>query len=294
VIFALTPWGRALDSLSFLGRIGIGWSVLTADLILLETISSVTLVLSLVALVVIGGVRGHWGLGLRATAAVVGAIVTSEGLKRLLPVVDRPTGRWHSLTSGSFPSGHAVIVASIALAVLSISSGTWRPRLVGPLAAWTAVATTATVTVGWHRPGDVIGSFFLATAWHRALGAEQPEERRLRTMLPSPSLRGLGFRQVSPSTQRPQIRPLKLGHTATWWMAACVLVLGAALEGVLTGETFGQFGKAAPIAYLGSLAILLAGAWLTVGRSARVPQLERVPVARSVRPAHRTGWWDLN
>jgi hypothetical protein len=206
-------------------------------------------------------------LGLRATAAVVGAILTTESLKYLLPSVDHWTGQWRWLTGGSFPSGHAVVVASIALAVLSISSDAWRARLVGPLAAWTAIATTATVTVGWHRPGDVVGSFFLATAWHRALGAGQPVERRLRTMLPRPDLRGATSRRLTaaPSAVAFASSPGSPANTAAWWAGACFLVLGAAVEGVLSGRTLGD---TAPIAYLAGLAVLLAGAGITVSQAA--------------------------
>jgi hypothetical protein len=242
----LTPWGRALDSLALNGRLGVGWSARTADLFLLEAISVVTLALALAALVVAGGLRGRWQLGLRNSAAVVGAILSAEALKHVLPSKNHWTGDWSWLSGGAFPSGHAVIVTSISLAVLSISSDAWRHRLVGPLVAGTAIAATATVTVGWHRPSDVLGSLFLATAWHRAMAAGQPADRRLRTMLPHTALPRTGF----------------------WWAGACVLVLGAGLEGALTGTLYGRL---ATLAYLGSLSVLLAAVLVTLA-VARQPQ----------------------
>src|SRR4051794_24816436 len=176
VVALLTPWGRALDSLSSNGRSGTRWSVQAADLMVLETITVATLALALTALVVVSGLRGRWQLGLRSTAATLAAIGSAEVLKHILPRYNEWTGGWTVGHGGSFPSGHAVVVTSISLAVLSISTDRWRRRLVGPLVAGTAIVTTATVTVGWHRPSDVLGSLFLATAWHPALRAGEPAD----------------------------------------------------------------------------------------------------------------------
>lgn len=245
LLAVLTPWGRTLDSLSLYGRISTGWSMRTADLIVLEMISVVTLALALVVIAVVGGARGRWQLALRSTVAVVGAILSAEVLKLMLPSPDQVTG---GFIAGSFPSGHAVVVTSISLAALSISSDSWRRRLVGPLVACTAIATTATVTLGWHRPSDVLGSLLLATAWHRAMRADQPAERRLRTMLPRTTLAWLHDR-------------LPTTRTAIWWAGACTLILGAALEGALTGA---RYGMLATLAYLCSLAVLLAAVLVTI------------------------------
>jgi len=258
LLAVLTPWGRTLDSLSLYGRHGTGWSVRAADLLVLEAISVVTLTLALIALVLVSGLRGRWQLGLRSTAAVIGAILSAEVLKWVLPSHDQWTGEWSWLSGGSFPSGHAVTVTSISLAVLSISSDNWRRRLVGPLVAGTAIATTATVTVGWHRPSDVLGSLFLATAWHRAMRADQPADRRLRTMLP----RGSRPRTVAARLQD----RLPSAQTATWWAGACTLILGAALEGALTEI---RYGGIAAMAYLCSLAVLLAAVLVTIALALR-------------------------
>lgn len=268
VLAVLTPWGRTLDSLSYHGRIGTGWSMRTADLIVLETISVATLALALVALAVVAGARGRWQLALRSTVAVVGAIVSAEALKHLLPSPDRWTGGWNLVGGGSFPSGHAVVVTSISLAALSVSSDTWRRRLVGPLVAGTAIATTATVTVGWHRPSDVLGSLFLATAWHRAMRADQPAERRLRTMLPRTALPRTALpRTASPRTALDRLQDrLPTARASVWWAGACTLILGAALEGALTGARYGAY---ATLAYLCSLAVLLAAVLVTIAVAPR-------------------------
>jgi membrane-associated phospholipid phosphatase len=249
VLAMLTPVGRSLDRLSSIGRFGTGWTVQAADLVVLEIISVATLGLALAALVTVSVLRGRRQDGLRACVAVLGAIVTAEGLKHVLPSQNPWTGEWSGFNGGSFPSGHAVVVTSISLAVLSISSARWRRLLVGPLVAGTAIAATATVTVGWHRPSDVLGSLFLATAWHRATVAWGPADRRLRTMLPEPAF------------------------AAVWWAGASALILGAAVEGALSGA---RFGRLASLAYVGSLTVLLTGVMVTIALGAP-PRQESKP-----------------
>jgi membrane-associated phospholipid phosphatase len=236
VLLCLTPFGRKIDALAYHGRFGTAYKVRALDLYLLETITVASVVLGLAVLVLVAGVRGEWRRGLRASAAVLGALLSVEVLKLVLPTIDF-TGRLQWPAAGSFPSGHTVIVTSISLAVLSVSTEQWRRRLVGPLVAWTAVATTATVTLGWHRPSDVLGSFFLATAWHRALGVRRPTADQLRRLVPA---------------------------AAGWWSAACLLVLGAALEGVASGRALADGGFHQVFAYLLALAGLLAAAVVTV------------------------------
>ena len=247
----LTPWGRSLDRLASHGRYGSGWSLSSADLVLLELISTATLTLALVVLVLVSGIRKQWGLGLRGVLAVVGSILSAETLKHVLPSQNRWSEDWSWFGAGTFPSGHAVVVTSLSLAVLSIASDGWRRRLIGPLAAATAIVTTATVTVGWHRPSDVLGSLFLATAWHQLTAVGAPADRRLRTML----LR-------VPLAPSPRWSGRWRGHlpTALWWAAASVLVLGAAIE----GSTWTWWARLASTAYVGSLTVLLAGVLVTI------------------------------
>ena len=265
VIFALTPWGRQFDLLAMKGSRTAGFRVRHADLVLLEIMSSVTIALALLVLVLVAGARGRWQLGLRATIAVAGALATTEVLKFVLPSRQFWNGQWRWLSIGSFPSGHSVIVASLALAALSISSEPWRRIVAGPLAAWTAVATTATLTVGWHRPSDVIGSFFLATAWHRACTAWQPAERGSRSTMRWPARpRWLN----APAERLPVLSGL------AWWALACLLVLGAAAAGILQGRSQWGWYDHAPARlpqaiYVFALGLLVIGAGLTVLPSMR-------------------------
>jgi membrane-associated phospholipid phosphatase len=161
----LTPLGRRLDLLATNGRFGAGWPVQAGDLLVLETVSVATFVLALAALVLVSGLRGRWELGLRGVLAVLGSILSAEVLKYLLPGQSRWTGQWSWIGGGTFPSGHAVIVTSIALAVLSISSDHWRRLLVGPLVAGPrsrpprpspsvgTIPAMSSAACSWRRPG---------------------------------------------------------------------------------------------------------------------------------------------
>jgi hypothetical protein len=97
----------------------------------------------------------------------------------------------------------------------------------------------------------------------------QPAERRLRTMLPRP------VRPAQRSLSRPVLSQwrerLPMAETAGWWAAACALILGTALNGALTEA---RYGGLATVAYLCSLAVLLAAVPVTIAVG-----LKPVPVA---------------
>jgi membrane-associated phospholipid phosphatase len=262
VAAVLTPLGRRLDQVSVHGRFGASWGARAADLWLLETISVTSLVLALAAVVLVGGLNGRWRLGLRAALATFGAVISAEVLKYLLPGTNLWTGEWSWMTGGTFPSGHTAVAASVSLAILSVCSGLGRRLLVGPLVAGTAITATATVTVGWHRPSDVLAGLFLAAAWHRALSAGLPAEQRLRSMLPVRRDRGPAQEPAPAGPRRPGRVVGAVGvMTGLWWAGACVLVLGVGMNGLLRSV---RFGELAPLAYAGSLAVLLAGALGTI------------------------------
>ena len=56
----------------------------------------------------------------------------------------------------------------------------------------------------------------------------------------------------------------------TWWALACLLVVGAAMEGILDSRSAGRIPA---LAYLTALGLLVAGAGLTV-LAASQPQRE--------------------
>jgi hypothetical protein len=108
--------------------------------------------------------RGRMALAVTAAVMVVGANLTTQVLKHSLlsrPLLI-PGGVLHP---NSYPSGHATAAASLAVAVFLVVPHRWRaPTALGTTIAAAAFGT-ATVVVGWHRPSDVIGAWFVVGAW---------------------------------------------------------------------------------------------------------------------------------
>jgi membrane-associated phospholipid phosphatase len=110
-------------------------------------------------------VRKQAGLAVAAAAVIAGANATTQALKAVL---QRPEmlGVKSPLGAGNFfPSGHATLAMSLALAALLVVPTRARGvvALVGALFA--ASVGVATLTIGWHRPSDVAAGFAVAMAW---------------------------------------------------------------------------------------------------------------------------------
>jgi membrane-associated phospholipid phosphatase len=119
-------------------------------------------------LIVIGGIAaGRVRAGLTAGAAVIGAVVSAEVLKRLL-AVQRPFPADHYMPAASWPSAHTTAAVSLLLAlVIVLPANLRRPvALVGGLGV--AAALGAIVLMGFHYPSDVLGGVLLATGWAAA------------------------------------------------------------------------------------------------------------------------------
>ena len=164
--------------------IGPHWlTVAAADLTALGSIA----VLGVVVLVV-GALFAAIGKARQALIVVVasaGAIVWSEGLKAVFDRA-RPEAAFHAVevVNSSFPSGHAMLSASVYLtlgALASRFSGRLKIRVFA-LAAAIAVTLTVGLTrlfLGVHWPTDVLAGWCVGAAW--ALGcwlAEGLWERR--------------------------------------------------------------------------------------------------------------------
>ena len=161
---AHSQWGRLHDTAALSGRHVGSTSLRWLDSVVLGSITTWTLAGALMLIAVVGHRQGGLRLTLRSLTSVVGAIVTSELLKLALPPPG-PHGQ-AVLGGGSFPSGHATIAAAVTLVLLSSCTAPWRRRLALPLLAWTVLVASATITMGWHRPSDVVGGLLIALAWH--------------------------------------------------------------------------------------------------------------------------------
>lgn len=123
-----------------------------------------------------GGLIGLALLRRRPDAAMgvavvlVGANVTAQQLKPWLGRVDA-SGASRSALPPSFPSGHATVAMSLALAAVIAAPRGLRllAALAGALYA-TAVGV-ALVALGWHYPSDVAGGFLVSGAWTALVAA---------------------------------------------------------------------------------------------------------------------------
>lgn len=170
VVAVRTKWGQNLDDAALDGRTTRS-VVIRATGRLLDTISVTSLALLGGASVVIAVARRRIHLALTAAAVVVGAVATTEILK--LVVLGRPdlVGTNDPLPAASFPSGHATVAMSLAVAfTLVVPAGIRGVTALSGL-AYACLVGTGTVTAGWHRPSDVMGAFLVVMMWTGIAGA---------------------------------------------------------------------------------------------------------------------------
>jgi len=237
-VATLTSWGRRHDQAAYRGRHDAGTALHQLDALAL---GSVTLAAAVAAVVAAALVVGRRRRALRPLVAVAAALATAEVLKALLP---HPAAAGWSFGGGSFPSGHTTMAAALSLAALRGAPMSWRRRLVGPLTAWTVLAATATITLGWHRPSDVVGGLVVALSWHHELHGAP------RTAIAA-SLRHRATRALG--RQR---------DLAAWWASVSLLVLLTAVK----APSWQESTEAGSRSYLAALAVVAcACAWVIAG-----------------------------
>jgi len=167
LLFVRTAVGQRLDMAALTSTDALPGTVVVDAWTLLDTVGIATL--AVIALVIAGlaVMRGRYGLGLMAAVIVAGSNLTTQVLKRSL--LERPfLLPGVPIHPNSFPSGHATVAASLAVAAFLIVPH--RLRAPTALAATTFAAGVglATVVAGWHRPSDVIGAWLVVGAWAAA------------------------------------------------------------------------------------------------------------------------------
>ena len=159
VVAVRTGWGQRIDNAALAGRTTRP-TVQRATAHLLDTITLSSLVLGSAVIGLIAMARRRVHLAVTAGALLLVANVTAQVLKdRVLArpplVVPNPLGP-------SFPSGHATVAMSLAVALVLVVPARLRATTaIGGLLYACAVGT-GTVTAGWHRPSDVIGGYLVA------------------------------------------------------------------------------------------------------------------------------------
>ena len=164
-----TATGQRVDDRAIHDR-ATGRAIQQATDHVLDTVSITSLALGGVALGLIALARRRPRLAVALPLAVLAANAMCQLLKKVL---DRPD--LHHVGPGiggaSYPSGHAMVAMSLAYGFVLVTRPSMRPWI-GVMGSLYAIAIgAATLTAGWHRPSDVIGSYLLATAWAASLAA---------------------------------------------------------------------------------------------------------------------------
>jgi membrane-associated phospholipid phosphatase len=148
----------------------------------LRTIDVTSLALMGGGLVALALARRRPDVAVGVVVVLAGANVTTQVLKRTL---EQPPESPTYAGPPSFPSGHATVAMSLALAAVLASPAGLRlvTALAGALYA-TAVGV-ALVALGWHYPSDVAGGYLVSGAWTAlvaaalaAFGAQRARGRR--------------------------------------------------------------------------------------------------------------------
>jgi len=168
--FVQTVHGQRLDWIALTGN-EIGHRTVEGPVnTALNTISVVSLVVATVVVVFIAVIRRRIAVAVLSVLLIAGANISSELLKLVL---DRPSlgvDTARAAAGNSLPSGHTTVAASVAVAlVLALPT---RVRGVGALIGTivTAFVGIATLSAGWHRPSDAVGSVLLVGAWAGVAG----------------------------------------------------------------------------------------------------------------------------
>lgn len=274
----LTPLGQLLGDLVLTGRPTDDPDRISAAKDVLGIVSIASLAVSALAIAAIAALRGRWWLAGAMLVAIGGANVTTQVLKRA--VLWRPAAET-DLGVGvvnSYPSGHATVIAVLALALVAVVPVRLRPFVVLAGAALFTLVGSETITEGWHRAEDVVGAGLVALAWVAGMA------------LAVVRLRGAGI--VGAETTRGHLGAGRLLLAA----ALAVLVLGAFVWGevLTTGDALlsplDAWTPAATRLYVGALLVTLATASITVvtfWRAIRPVELEAIrgaPAADGAAP----------
>ncbi len=156
--------GQRVDEAAIVGR-SSHEAVQRATNQVLDTVSVTSLGVAAVLLALLALTRRRPRLAVGIGVMIIGANLTTQVLKS--HVLGRPDllHRPGAALVPSFPSGHATVAMSVALALMLAVPPRLRV-LAGSIGVAYAVAVGAgTLTAGWHRPSDVIAAYFVAASW---------------------------------------------------------------------------------------------------------------------------------
>jgi membrane-associated phospholipid phosphatase len=104
------------------------------------------------------------------TAVIVGLIMLGANLTTQLLKPLLATTRFHGLPgpfvqAGSWPSGHATAVMSLALSAVIAAPARLRPLVGAIMAAFAVALCYSFLALAWHYPSDVLGGYLVASIW---------------------------------------------------------------------------------------------------------------------------------
>ncbi|WP_165831734.1 phosphatase PAP2 family protein [Brachybacterium endophyticum] len=152
--------------------------------VLLWAVSVPSLMLCSIVVVLIAVRRNKAMLGVRAFAILAACNVLGQVLKDF--VLERDAIA--TSQGNSFPSGHMIAFASVALALWIVLPHVMRGVYTVVASLLLSVVAFELVHYGWHRPSDVIGSMLLVTAVGAIGGAASASRERHREEEPQPIL----------------------------------------------------------------------------------------------------------
>lgn len=182
---------------------------------LLSTIDITSLVLLGGGLVLLALLRAGPRLALAVAAVVLGANVTTQVLKPLLGAAESVGGDTARVLEASFPSGHATVAMSLALALVLVVPPALRPAAALLGTGYAIGVAVAVVALGWHYPSDVAGAFLVAGAWGAGVAGALMTRGHARS----------GGSRRSRTSRAPKVSPAVLLAAAGWLGAAVAAVL---------------------------------------------------------------------
>lgn len=219
---------------------------------LLHTIDVSSLALVGGALILFALARHRRDNALAVAILLLGANLTTMALKPILAHLDPFGGEALRHKKESFPSGHATVAMSLALALVIVAPPALRALAALAGAGYATAIGIGLILLGWHYPGDVAGGFLVAAAW---AGFAVAAARVLADRLPH-----------APGIPRPHVGQTLAAALALGPSAAFAAIFALALyhrpglfsRGPLNGHFFGAAAGLAALATATVLAFTLA------------------------------------
>jgi membrane-associated phospholipid phosphatase len=105
--------------------------------------------------------RGRPRLAVAAVALMAGASLTTDALKEITGAEHFP----YPTQTVTWPSGHMTAGAALALALVLVVPGRWRPGVAVGAVLWVGAVAAAILLLGRHLLSDVVTGLLVAGAW---------------------------------------------------------------------------------------------------------------------------------